>query len=320
MSASRKQNSAKPIIIDCDPGIDDALALLLALASPEVKVSGITGSYGNVALSDTLKNIRRILCLSNIRPVPDLGRGCDSPIRGKRPELRDVHGNDGMADTGLEREGLNAEIKDGISLIIDKIISGEVKNVVTLGPLTNLASVIAREPKVKESLDELIIMGGVLYPSGIFNSQAEFNMGCDPYAARRVINSGIPIKLIGLNATQKVVLREEHLKVFKDINNRLSEFILRTSNFIIKYNKRVKGRTGACLNDPLAVGMAIDQRLGSFEELCVDVDVKRQPGRLFRKEGSPNVSFCNGVKADDFIRLFLSRLANFCRDQHKYVG
>ena len=126
MSLSHKQKTAKPIIIDCDPGIDDALALFLALASPEVKVSGITVSYGNVALSGTLKNILKVLCVSNIRPVPDLGRGCDSPLQGKGPALRDVHGNDGLADTGLECDGLNVEVKDGISLIIDHYLHNKV--------------------------------------------------------------------------------------------------------------------------------------------------------------------------------------------------
>jgi len=305
-------SAPKSILIDCDPGIDDALALLLAFASPEIRIDAITTVYGNVALSKTFENLLRILKLAGVDPLPDIGKGAHSPLKGKRPEDRGVYGNDGLADVGLEASNVNIEIKDGVSLIIEKVLSGGIDSVLALGPLTNIATAVSREPEVKKRIKELIIMGGVLYPSGPFISEVEFNISCDPDAAKKVFHSKIPIKLVSLDVTRKVALKEKHLRPLEKIKSALADFVVKISKFSIAFNKTVRRREGMFLNDPLAVGIALNNALGSFKDLCIDVQLDKKRGQIFECRGTPNISFCNDVKANEFISLFMNRLTNYC--------
>lgn len=302
----------KSILIDCDPGIDDALALLFAFASPEIRIDAITTVYGNVALSKTFENLLKILKIAGVDSLPDIGKGAHSPLNGKRPKDRGVYGNDGLADADLEASNVNIEIKDGISLIIEKVLNGSIDSVLALGPLTNIATAISREPKVEKQIKELIVMGGVLCPLSPFIPEVEFNISCDPDAAKKVFHSEIPVKLVSLDVTRKVVLEEKHLRPLGEIKNALAEFVVKILKFSIAFNKTVRKREGMFLNDPLVVGIALNNALGSFKDLCIDVKLDKKRGQIFECEDAPNISFCNDVKANEFISLFMNRLTNYC--------
>jgi inosine-uridine nucleoside N-ribohydrolase len=302
----------KSVLIDCDPGIDDALALLLALRSPEVSVKAITAVYGNAAVSETCGNIVKILKLAKVTERPALGRGSSEPLTRPRPERAGAHGSNGLADIGIPSDSAGITIHNAVNLIIETILSGQVRSVIALGPLTNIARAVMREPKITKRLDELIIMGGALQSIRGFDA-AEFNMNCDPEAVREVLRSSLPVKLITLDVTQRVVFTEEHVKPFEGIDSSLARFVTRLMQFSICFNRDVRKQEGALLHDPLAVGIAIDSTLGTFTDVSIEVDVNDMPGAITLKSGKPNVSLCRDVDAERFLDIFMERLSQYCR-------
>ena len=302
----------KSVLIDCDPGIDDALAILLALRSPEVSVKAITAVYGNAAVDQTCGNIVKILKLAKITEHPDLGRGAHEPLKRPRPERAGAHGSNGLAGIGIPSDSSGITIHNAVDLIIETILSGQVRSVIALGPLTNIARAVMREPKISKCLDELIIMGGGLQ-SIRGTDAAEFNMSCDPEAVREVLRSSIPIKLITLDVTQHVVFTEEHVKPFEDIDSSLARFITRLMRFSMQFNRDVRKQEGALLHDPLAVGIAIDSTLGTFTDVSIEVDVNDIPGAIALKSGKPNASLCRDVDRERFLDIFMERLSQYCR-------
>ncbi len=297
-------------MIDCDPGIDDALALALAIGEESFFIEAVTTVSGNVDVCQTTDNLLKILELCGLKEFPDIGKGGLEPLQGKRIDARPVHGKDGLGNTNLNFN-LPPDIKihDAVELIISKIMRERVDAVVATGPLTNLARAIDKEPALARKLKKIYIMGGALRVPGNVTRFAEFNFFCDPSAAKIVLDSKIPITLVSLDITQKAILKREDVAGFKSMKNALSVFLFDIASFSIKYHIEERAAEGAYIHDPLTVGLAIDESLGEFEGLCVDVCVSgEERGRLFIKKGPPNVRFCNSVDYGRFLKLFLGNL------------
>lgn len=303
----------KSVLISCDPGIDDALALVLAFASPELKIDSIVATYGNSSVSKTLGNLLKIFAVANVKRIPNIGKGSSQPLEGKAPKRVEAHGKAGLADEKLKPLKRKIKIKEGISLIIERLLGDKVDAVIALGPLTDIARAVRKEPRLKSKIKELIILGGMLKPIPGFDSSAEFNMSCDPVAAEEILNSGIAVKLITQDIAKRVVLKEKDLSALRNIDNKLSEFILNISSYSVKFYKKVRKKKGAFLNDPLAVAVAVNSRLALFRNAHIGVDVKGERGRIFLKKGRPNISLCKSVDTEKFLKLFKQRVIEYCR-------
>ena len=308
---------SKRVIIDCDPGIDDALAILLALASEELEVKALTTVQGNVSVEQATKNLLNIIEIAKIKNPPATGKGSSAPlgVSGSipfTPELRSsrrgVHGSDGLGNSRLPHSTISLTNKDGVELIISQLLSGQADTLICLGPLTNIARVLTSKPEVKSSIAQVIVMGGAVFCPGSVSDDAEFNIFSDPEAADILFSSGLSINLVSLDAARKVILAPSHLKRLKGLSGRLRDFIVNILEYSIEFHQSQRGVEGTYLHDPLAVGVVIEPSLARFEPLCLGVDLDRRRGKTYVKDNLPNVQFCKDIDATGFIDIFLSRL------------
>ena len=316
------------IIIDTDPGVDDALALLLALRSREIHVEAITVVSGNVHLDLCLENVFRVLDAAGVTERPPVAPGCERPLSRDPVFAAHVHGDDGLGGISGIREpdgglryptpAIEPEGRHAVDAILDLIghHPGQI-TIVALGPLTNIATAIQRDSATMAQVKELIVMGGSLHGQGNVTPAAEFNFYADPEAARVVVQSGIGLTIVGLDVTHRAILPRREFDERTSKQTGLYTRFLRdlTANWF----DFAEGRAldGAHLHDPLAIGVAIDPSFVRAETFLADVetageltqgmlvtDRRRAPGV---EQGAP-VRGCVEVDAARFVSFFLSRV------------
>jgi purine nucleosidase/pyrimidine-specific ribonucleoside hydrolase len=311
----------KKIIIDCDVGVDDALALMLAFHAPELEVKAVTGVSGNVPLETVFKNIQKVLSL--IRPPrrPLIAKGADRPLKGEAFYAYSFHGEDGLRGAKIEgREGeewwrVFPGRADELILKMARQYPSEM-TLVAIAPLTNLALGLKKDPQGMRQLKEVVVMGGAVRTKGNITSYAEFNIFVDPRAAEIVFTSGLPITLVPLDVTQQIPLSPRVIEErVWPIRNSLSKFVIEATGYNFP-GRQPRGRSEVIyLHDPLAVGVAIDPNLVSKERLSISVET--QPGEFYGRTlevaekkvpGNQEMEVCLGVNSENFLELFLSRL------------
>jgi inosine-uridine nucleoside N-ribohydrolase len=327
-----------PWLIDTDPGIDDALAILLALASPEVSVEAITSVAGNVPVDLTTANVHRILAAAAPAARPRVARGAAAPLRGPLVTAADFHGDDGLGGISLLRDpggpllypgpdtpavatasGAPAAI-DGPDLLLEMAdrFAGELV-VVALGPLTNLAVALERDRGRLSRVARIVVMGGAIAVGGNVTPSAEFNFHVDPEAAAAVFRSGLPLELVPLDATLQVMLRRDALAATLARGRpSVARFIDDFTNHLFTLGEHRGEEEAFALHDPLAVGVALDPSLVGFQALHVDVE---DEGRVTRgasvadrrsipadEKLPPNCRVATSVHAERFLELFLARV------------
>jgi inosine-uridine nucleoside N-ribohydrolase len=322
-----------PWLIDTDPGIDDALALLLAIASPEVSLEAITTVAGNVPVELTTPNVHRIVSVGAPGSTVRVARGAAAPLRGPLVTAHEFHGDDGLGGATRLRDAegrvlypgpepgdhAGAGPADGPDLILEMAdrFPGELV-VVALGPLTNLAVALERDRKRFAQVARVVIMGGAVAVPGNVTAAAEFNFYEDPEAAAAVFRSGLPLELVPLDATQQVTLRRERLAAALARGTpRVARFIDHFTNHLFTFGDS-RGEEGFALHDPLAIGVALDPSLVHFASLHVDVE---DEGRVTRgasvadlralpprERTPPNCRVAMTVHSERFLELFLARV------------
>lgn len=309
----------KKVILDTDPGVDDALALLLAFRSPELSVVGITTVCGNVSVDQSCVNVFRVLDLLGSRDEPPVARGAERPLKGAPWGAEGVHGPDGLG--GLEetrypspRSRLSSLSAEALILKLVRDHPGEI-TLITLGPLTNLARALSKDRATLGGLKEVIVMGGAVTVPGNVSPYAEFNIAVDPEAAQRVLEAGLPLTLVGLDVTHRVILSKATVEeMARAYPHHLSRFVLDCTGRYMEFHQRSEGFQGCYLHDPLAVGVAIQPSLVKKKGCPLEVDTGRGPMRGGMKELSGithnlrPVQVCVEVEADRFLSLFLERL------------
>lgn len=309
--------AARPIIIDTDPGVDDALAIMLAAASPEVEVIGIIAVAGNVGLDHTAANAAALADLVGL-DCP-IGRGASGPLWRRDTESAEhVHGNNGLG--GYELPTSSRDFAAGLPLMASLIEqSPEPVTVVTIGPLTDIALLVNEYPGTARKIDRLVIMGGgTLDVPGNATPAAEFNFYADPDAAARVFDFGVPITMVGLNATHQALVGPEHLPQLRASGGRIAHLV---EHILADYERAGYGSGGAMeMHDPLAVAVAIDPTLVSTRALHVDIE---NTGRLtsgmavvdhrHHPSAPPNADVVVQVDVPRFREFFDSRLAELDR-------
>lgn len=264
----------KKIILDCDPGHDDMLAMILALSrSEDLKVLGITTVAGNQTGEKTYTNALKVLNLIGRQDVP-VSRGFDRPLVREQVIAPQIHGVSGLDGAQLpEPKGLETK-KHAVDFIIDTILGENEKiYLVPTGPLTNVAVALLKEPKIKEKLEKIVLMGGAARDSN-FTPGAEFNIYADPEAARIVFESGVPIVMVGLDVTNRAIISYEDIDYLESLNGKVSRVIAPLLRFFANTNKEYFGINGAPVHDALAVSYLIDPTILSLKECHVDIETK----------------------------------------------
>jgi inosine-uridine nucleoside N-ribohydrolase len=301
-------------LIDCDPGIDDALALLFALSTKRLKVEAITTVYGNVSVEQCTENLIDILSLSGLEILPEVGKGAKKPLAKKRLRPRAVHGTDGLGDTGLEIGRRDIRVKDAVELAASKILSGSIDYIVATGPLTNVANIIAKIPDISDYLKGIYIMGGAIFVRGNITQYAEFNIYNDPEAALLVFRSDIQKTIVSLDVTQKVVLSAGDMARLRRPQNALSDFVYNIAAYSMEYNKKVRRIQGASMHDPLCVGVVVDEGICDYASGRFDIKTSgQQRGRVVKADGSIEakarvIKYCRDVNVSRFKKLFINHL------------
>jgi purine nucleosidase/pyrimidine-specific ribonucleoside hydrolase len=322
------------VIIDTDPGIDDALALVLALQSPELHVEAITTVSGNVHVDLATRNALTVLNLFPPGRHPPVARGADCPLHRPLYTAAHVHGEDGLGELWRYRTAdgtpryqpgrggsRTAPTADAVTSLLDCIrrYPGEL-TLITLGPLTNVAQALQRDPAVMRQLAGVVMMGGAVTVPGNVTPVAEFNIYVDPEAAQVVFTSGLPLTLVGLDVTERVRLTAEVIaQRVRPLGTQLSQFIVDCTAQAIQFSARMERPEGMAMHDPLAVGAVIDPSLVRTVPLAMQVETTgeltsgmtvadRRPLRPDLKAPA-NVHVAVEVDAARFLELFLTRIA-----------
>ena len=305
----------KRIIIDTDPGIDDSLAILLALASPEVKLEGLTVVHGNSSTEQGTTNALSILELADASHIP-VARGCELPLVQPSLLAPETHGDSGLGYARLPGPQSRPIVQKGCDYLIEQIMSnpGEI-TLVAIGPLTNIALAIRQEPRIVEAVREVFIMGGALRHEGNTTPLAEFNTYVDPHAAHIVYHSGMPITLTPLDVTYQCILTAEDVARLQMSKSSIPDFIADATRFYMEFHDEYQGIQGCVINDPLTLALTFAPDLCNYEEHYVDVDISGgvSMGKTFADfygmTGVPaNMKVALGVRAREFIDLFMERM------------
>jgi len=305
----------KKVMIDCDVGVDDALALILAFHSPELDVKAVTGVNGNVPLDQVFENIQKVLSIIQPKNNPLIAKGADQPLKGKPIYAHSVHGKDGLGGAKIDRK----ERKQWWQLFpgrADELITEMARQypeeitLIATAPLTNLALALQRDRKGMGELKEIVIMGGAVRTKGNVTPYAEFNIFSDPLAAKIVLESGLSITLVPLDVTHQVNLTPQWIEErVKSINNSFSKFVMEATGYNLTTH-RFRNKILIHLHDPLAVGVAINPNLVRKEKLSIDVETQEREhyGQTSEVEEGSKVEVCLGVDVKGFLELFTSRL------------
>lgn len=309
----------KRIIIDTDPGVDDALAFLLALASPEIKLEALTTTQGNVTLETATRNALAVLELAKASHIPVVAGSAVPLVQPLRASAY-VHGESGIGNSKLPAPKSKPLEQHAVDYLIQRVLAepGEL-SIFPIGPLTNIAMAIRKEPKFARAVRELVIMGGAIHESGNVTPLAEFNIFVDPHAAHVVFHAGIPITLIPLDVTHKCLLKPEHIERLTKTKSPISRFIKDSVETYFKFSYD-RGFAGCALHDPLTLATIIAPEFLALREYHVDVDhsggvaMGKTFADVFGVTKKPaNMKVAMAVRGEDFIELFVQRMEILAR-------
>lgn len=306
----------RKVIIDCDPGIDDSLAIMLALSCEEIEVVGITIVCGNSPVSMGFENAKKILKFMGRLDVP-VYMGMEQPMKREYVNALDTHGKDGLGESFFPEVPGFIQQEDAIAFFIRKL-KQENCSVIAIGPMTNLAELIERDLDAFLQIEELISMGGTYKSHGNCSPVAEYNYWCDPDAAalvyRTVKEHAKKLHMVGLDVTRKIVLTPDLLTYILRLQPRMGEFIRKITKYYFDFHWEWEHLIGCVINDPLAVAYFVDKNLCKGFDAYVDIETQGisigqsvvDSMNFYRKE--PNATILTEVDAKRFFVFFLSRL------------
>ena len=329
LSGTPAYATGRKVIIDTDPGTDDAMAILLALNSPELDVQALTVVPGNVPARQGLENALKLVSLAGRCDIPVAG-GANHPLFQKLITAEFWHGQNGLANIELPPSKCKADSRFAPDLIIELVhkFPHEI-TLVPVGPETNIALAIEKDPSIIPLVKEVVIMGGSI-SGGNVNAAAEANIYGDPEAAQIVFQAGWPLTMVGLDVGDKAVFTRKNVEELARTHGPMNDFAVGVMKFLVDLSEKY-GAPGASMYDPLAVGVTIDHALVTMQAMHVDVESRGEfsrgetvanrhnavernvlHGDRYMIEGIdnvfPNVQVCVGVDAERFLELFVARL------------
>src|SRR6202142_745877 len=329
VAVATAQPAPRRVIIDTDPGTDDAMAIILALNSPEFKVEALTVVPGNVAGRQGLENALKIASLAG-RWFVVVAAGAQHPLNQKLITAQFWHGKNGLANVELPASKCKADPRFGPDLIIEMVhkYPHEI-TLIPVGPLTNIALAVSKDPSIAALVKDIVIMGGSI-SGGNVNGATEANIYNDPEAAQIVFNAGWMVTMVGSDVGERTSITRKYLAEIQSSHGPESNFIAKIAEFYLNRSEK-SGYSGAAMYDPLAVGIALDPTLGTLKEMHVDVETKGEftrgetvASRMGSEENSvlhgdhyeiegvidlkPNARVCLASDADRFLQMFVSRI------------
>ena len=307
---------ALPIILDCDPGHDDAIAMVLALASPELDVKAITASAGNQTPDKTLRNVLRMLTLLGRQDIPVAG-GARKPLMRELIIAENVHGESGLDGPALPEPDFTPQACTAVELMAKTLReSPQPVTIVATGPQTNVALLLNSHPELHDKIARIVMMGGAMV-LGNWQPAAEFNIYVDPEAAEIVFQSGIPIVMAGLDVTHKAQIHDQDIARFRQLGNPVATVVAGLLDFFMAYHRDEKwGFVGAPLHDPCTIAWLLKPELFTSVERWVGVETQGKYTQgmtvvdyYFLTGNPPNTTLLLDVDRQGFVDLLAERLA-----------
>jgi purine nucleosidase len=307
----------KKIIIDTDPGQDDAVAILLALASPELEILGITTVAGNVPLNLTTKNALIITEMAGREDI-NVYAGCDSPLSRPLITAENVHGATGLDGPELINPTKKVKEDHAVDFII-KTLRDHTPNTVTLcplGPLTNIATAFKKAPDIISKVKQVVLMGGAYFEVGNVTPTAEFNIFVDPEAASYVFNLGLDLVIMPLDVTHKALTTPERIDKFNKLNTKCGTFVAEMTAFFERFDKDKYGTEGAPLHDPCVIAYLLNPEIFSGRHINVEIETDSELTLgmtvadwwgVTNKE--PNALFIGNLNSEKFFEMLTSRIS-----------
>jgi len=306
------------VIIDTDPGQDDAVAILLALASPkQIDLLGVTAVAGNVPLELTQKNAR-VICELAGRTDVKVFSGCHEPIERKLVTAEHVHGKTGLDGTNLPYPQMPLQEIHAVDFIIQSLLNNPMKTITicALGPLTNIASAFQKDPRVVARVKSVVLMGGAYFEVGNITPAAEFNIFVDPEAAKIVFESGVDLTVMPLDVTHKALTSVERVEAFRALGTPVGKAVAEWTNFFERFDKEKYGSIGAPLHDPCVIAYLLEPSIFSGRHINVEIETKSELtkgmtvadwwGVTNRKA---NATFIGNLNDERFFNLLTEKLA-----------
>lgn len=307
----------RKIIIDTDPGQDDAIAILLALASPELEVVGITAVAGNVPLRLTEKNARKICELAG-RPDVRVFAGAERPLLRRSVTAEHVHGKTGLDGPILPEPTMPLQEQHAVDFIIETLMKEESGTITLcpLGPLTNIALALIREPRIAPRIKEIVLMGGGFFEGGNMTPAAEFNIYVDPHAADVVFRSGAPIVVMPLDVTHKALTTAARIEAFRSLGTRVGDAAAALLEFFERFDEEKYGTDGGPLHDPCVIAYLLRPELFTGRHCNVEVEISSELTMGMTvvdwwgvTDRPKNAMVMRDIDADGFFTLLTDRLA-----------
>ncbi|NNE80346.1 MAG: nucleoside hydrolase [Silicimonas sp.] len=308
----------RKIIIDTDPGQDDAVAILLALASPDdIEVLGITAVAGNVPLALTQKNARIVCELAGRADLPVFA-GCDAPLSRPLVTAEHVHGKTGLDGPVLSDPTMALQDRHAVDFLVDTLSRepSESVTLVPIGPLTNIAAAFEKAPGIIPKVQEIVLMGGAYFEVGNITPAAEFNIYVDPEAADIVFKSGVPLTIMPLDVTHKALVTAPRIEAFRQIGSEVGHMVAAWTDFFERFDKEKYGSEGAPLHDPCTIAYLIQPDLFSGRRINVEIETGSELTRGMTvadwwgvTDRAANAHFVGDLDAEGFYGLLTDRLA-----------
>ena len=306
------------IIIDTDPGQDDAAAIMLALGSPELEILGLTIVAGNVPLDLTTRNALMICELSGRLDV-EVFAGAKGPLIGPQVTAEHAHGKSGLDGPDIFKPSITLQPRYAPDFLVETILKEDEKTVTLcpIGPLTNIALALKLEPTIASRIKQIVLMGGGYFAQGNITPSAEFNIFADPEAAKIVFNCGAPIIMMPLDVTHQILTTKARVEKIKAAGNTASLALAKMLSFYSRYNSKKYGNDGAPLHDPTTIAWLLKPELFNGKHCNVEIETESKLTRgatvidWWEVTGRPkNAYVVNEVNSDGFFELLTNRIGN----------
>lgn len=309
--------ATRRVVLDCDPGHDDALAILLAAAHPAIDLAAVTTVAGNQSLAKVTLNARRVCSVAGIRNVP-IAAGCDRPLVRDRLEAESIHGTSGLDGPDWAEPSVEADARHGVDLMIELAMAGETPlSIVATGPLTNIATALRREPRVASRIDRIVLMGGAM-GLGNWTPAAEFNILADPEAAQEVFASEVSLTMVPLEVTHQALATPDVLERIDALGTPVARMSATLLRYFAETYERVFGFAAPAVHDPCAVAALVDPSIISSRPMNVEIETQSELcyGRtvcdVYGTTGRPaNAEVGTTLDADRFWAMMIGALAAF---------
>lgn len=303
------------VILDTDPGIDDALAFILLKAMPEVSLQAITTTHGNTTVQKCTENALKLVELLGMQDIP-VAEGAHEPLVKSLSVAEETHGDTGLGHAVLPTSTIEPVATNAANLIIEIVNAnpGEI-TILTIGPVTNLALALLKEPSLRKKIKNVVAMAGTIHYPGNATPSSEYNVFCDPEAFDILLRSGIDLTIVPLDVTYKCLFTKAHIDRLTGVREDIRTFIDRSTAFYMEFHAEYQGIEGCAINDPLAAAILVKPELVTFRDYYVDIELhgefttaKLSADHFAATGNPPNAKVAMEVDVEGFMDFFIERV------------